>query len=82
MLVPLYIIVFFVGKGISRFAHICKKVPAIRYVLPVAALCLSQVSLIYRCNRCLYVQQCKEQNPQFRSFLSRHERQPNTKMMR
>ena len=26
--------------------------------------------------------QCKEQNPQFRSFLARHEKQPNTKMMR
>ena len=26
--------------------------------------------------------QCKEQNPQFRSFLERHEKQPNTKMMR
>ncbi|XP_020893438.2 epithelial cell-transforming sequence 2 oncogene-like, partial [Exaiptasia diaphana] len=27
------------------------------------------------------LQRCKEQNPQFRSFLSRHEKQPNTKMM-
>lgn len=43
---------------------------------------LSQSDFIYRCNLCLYVQQCKEQNPQFRSFLGRQERQPSTKMMR
>jgi len=27
------------------------------------------------------LERCKEQNPQFRSFLGRHEKQPNTKMM-
>ncbi|KAJ7394357.1 epithelial cell transforming sequence 2 oncoprotein-like [Desmophyllum pertusum] len=27
------------------------------------------------------LERCKEQNPQFRSFLGRHERQPSTKMM-
>lgn len=27
------------------------------------------------------LERCKEQNPQFRSFLGRHERQPNTKML-
>ncbi|XP_073236115.1 epithelial cell-transforming sequence 2 oncogene-like [Porites lutea] len=27
------------------------------------------------------LERCKEQNPQFRSFLARHEKQPNTKMM-